>query len=316
MTNPHRKIWRNGEFIAWENATVHVLSQSLQRGTLGFDYMSVHQTERGPAIFRLQEHVQRLITTCEITGLQLAYSKAELMAACAHTVRENPGAKSVKISALIPSIEVELVPQDPRVSVFIAAYDSLTDIVQPHVKAGHRPLHQSPLVALKIERHISNRREDIIPAQAKVAANYTSPMMAKLQAREEGFDDVLLLNERQGVAEAPTSNIFIVNGNGELLTPTSDEVLLGITRDSIITLAAALGITCREQDITEQDLLAAREVFLTATSMGVWPVVRIDQTVYGNGKPGPLTQRLQQKHTAVSRGEDPEFAHWLHYVDE
>lgn len=315
MTNPQRKIWRDGEFIAWEDASVHVLSQSLQRGTLAFDYMSVHQTRRGPAIFRLQEHVARLINTCEITGLQLGYSAEALAAACVDTVRENPKAKSLKISALIPSIEVELVPQDPTVSVFIAAYDPQADVVAPHVQAGHRPLHEAPLVALKIERHISNRREDIIPAQAKVAANYTSPMMAKLQARQEGFDDVLLLDEQRLIAEAPTSNIFIINDRGELLTPTSDKVLLGITRDSIVRLAAALNIVCREQDLAEEDLRNAHEVFLTATSVGVWPVVRIDQMTYGNGAAGPITERLREKHQAVCRGDDPQFAHWLHYVE-
>ena len=315
MTHPHRKIWRNGEFIAWENSTVHVLSQSLQRGTLAFDYMSVHETSTGPAVFRLAEHVARLITTCQITGLQLGYSKTELIDACADTVRANPGCKSLKISALLPSIEVELIPQDPTVAVFIAAYDMRADIVEPHVTAGHQPLHEAPLVALKIERHISNRREDIIPPQAKVAANYTSPMMAKLQARQEGFDDVLLLNEQHLIGEAPTSNIFIVNDRGELLTPPSDKVLLGITRDSVITLADALGIACREQDLTESDLLAAREVFLTATSVGVWPVVRVDNTTYGNGAAGPITQRLAEKHRAVRLGEDPQFAHWMHHVD-
>lgn len=314
MMHAQRKIWRDGQFIPWEQATVHVLAQSLQRGTLAFDYMSVHDTDRGPAIFRVRDHMARLSNTCAITGLQLGYDEDELVAACAATVRENPDAKSLKISALIPSIEVELIPQDPQVSVFIAAYDPQADVVAAHDAAGHAPLHTTKHVALKIERHFSNRREDIIPPQAKVAANYTSPMMAKQQARREGFDDVLLLNEQQLVAEAPTSNIFIVD-DGQLLTPPSDKVLLGITRDSVMQLAAALGIACAEQDLTEQDLKGADEVFLTATSVGVWPVVRIDQTTYGNGAPGPVTERLADKHRAICRGADTQFGHWLHYVN-
>ena len=99
------------------------------------------------------------------------------------------------------------------------------------------------------------------------------------------------------------------------MTPPSDKVLLGITRDSVITLADALGIACREQDLTVNDLLAAREVFLTATSVGVWPVVRVDDTTYGNGAAGPITQRLAEKHRAVRLGEDPQFAHWIHHVE-
>ena len=126
-----RRIWVDGTLVPWADATVHVLSHSLQRGSLVFDYMSVHQTPRGPAIFRLAEHVERLIRTCELAGLPLAYSKTALVDACAETVRHNPGARSVKISALIASIEVELIPQDPTVSVFVAAYDSAADIAAP-----------------------------------------------------------------------------------------------------------------------------------------------------------------------------------------
>ena len=307
---PNRTIWRDGEFVAWEDATVHILAQSLQRGTLAFDYMSVHETARGPAILRLNEHIGRLIRTCELAGLPLHYSRECLIEACAETVRNNPGAKSVKISALIASIEVELIPQDPTISVFIAAYDSATDIIARH----QNPFPMARQVALKIERIISNRRHDIIAPQMKLAANYTSPMMAKWRARREGFDDVLLLTEEGHVAEAPTSNLFIVTTDGQLLTPPADEVLLGITRASVIELAAALGIECHEQALTVDDVFTAREAFLTATSVGVWPIIRVDDVVLTGGQPGPVTEQLREKLKRVSRGEDPDFAHWLRYV--
>jgi branched-chain amino acid aminotransferase len=314
MTNPlpapDRTIWRNGEFVAWEDATVHVLAQSLQRGTLAFDYMSVHETARGPAILRLNEHIERLIRTCELAGLPLDYSREKLIEACAETVRHNPGAKSVKISALIASVEVELIPQDPTISVFIAAYDSATDIIARH----ENPFPMARHVALKIERTISNRRHDIIAPQMKLAANYTSPMMAKWRARHEGFDDVLLLTEQGHVAEAPTSNLFIVNAAGELLTPPADEVLLGITRASVIELATALGIPCREQALTVDDVFTASEAFLTATSVGVWPIVRVDDVTLSEGKPGPISNQLREKLRRISKGEEPGFEHWLHYV--
>lgn len=307
---PDRTIWRNGQFVPWEQATVHILAQSLQRGTLAFDYMSVHETPAGTAIFCLKEHIERLIRSCELAGLALEYSKQALMDACVDTVRRNPGARSVKISALIASIEVELIPQDPTVSVFVAAYDSATDIAARHDK----PLHVAEQVALKIERVIGNRRHDIIAPQMKVAANYTSPMMAKVRARREGFDDVLLLTEDGYVAEAPTSNLFIMTPNGELLTPPAEQVLLGITRACVMELAAASGIKCRERDLTEADVYGATEAFLSATSVGVWPIVRIDNVIYGNGKPGSVTAALRDRLKRAGRGEDPDFAHWLHYV--
>lgn len=305
-----RTIWRDGEFVPWQDATVHVLAQSLQRGSLAFDYLSVYQAKRGIALFRLRDHVERLLRTCELVGLPLGYDADALVAAGAETVRRNPGAKSVKISALIPSIEAELVPQDARVAVFIAAYDSATDII---AKNPGEFRHRAEL-ALKIERDKAGRREDILPPHAKVAANYTAAMAAKWRARGEGFDDVVLLDENGLVTEAPTANLFLVDDQGNLATPPASKVLLGITRDSILALGPALGHPAVERDIGVAELGQAREVFLTGTSVGVWPVLSIDRELVGDGGVGPVTAQLRAKYQAVVRGEVPAFEHWLHYV--
>lgn len=305
-----RTIWRDGEFVAWRDATVHVLSQSLQRGSLAFDYLSVHQTARGVAVFRLRDHVERLLRTCRIVGLPLGFEAPELVDACAATVRRNPGATSVKISALIPSIEVELVPQDARVAVYIAAYDSETDIIAKNRGEFRRRRR----VSLRIERDRGGRREDVIPPHAKVAANYTAAMMAKWKARRTGFDDIVLLDERGLVTEAPTTNIFLVDEDSALATPPGRKVLLGITRDSVLALARSVGLACVERDISVDELLSASELFLTGTSVGVWPVCAIDGQAVGDGGVGPITARLRDKYQAVVRGEEPDFAHWLHYV--
>lgn len=305
-----RTIWRDGEFIPWEDATVHVLSQSLQRGSLAFDYFSVHATSRGVAVFRLRDHIERLATTCRIIGLPLQHGVDLLVEACAETVRRNPGARSVKISALIPSIEAELVPQDPRVSVFIAAYDGARDIIDRIRGRAHRRTELS----IKIERDKRNRRDDIIPPHAKVAANYTAAMTAKWRARGEGFDDIILLDEDGWVTEAPTANLFLVDAEGGLATPPESKVLLGITRASIIDIASAVGSACEERDISVDELKSVPEVFLTGTSEGVWPVLQIDGQVVGNGDVGPVTTRLREMYRAVVRGEVPAFEHWLYYV--
>ena len=305
-----RTIWRDGEFIAWDKATVHVLSQSLQRGSLAFDYLSVHETRRGVAMFRLRDHIERLTITCDIVGLPLDYAVDELIDACAETVRRNRGARSVKISALIPSVEVELVPQDPRVSVFIAAYDGDRDIVDRNTGEPHRRTELS----LKIERDKRSRRDDIIPPHAKVAANYTAAMIAKWRARVEGFDDVVLLDETGRVTEAPTANLFLVDAAGDLATPPASKVLLGITRASIIDLASTIGSGCEERDISVDELKRASEVFLTGTSEGVWPALWIDRKFVGDGDVGPVTTQLRNVYRAVVRGEEPAFEHWLHFV--
>ena len=305
-----RIIWRDGEFVAWRDATVHVLAQSLQRGSLAFDFLSVHQAKRGVAMFRVRDHVERLLRTCRIVGLPIGFGAEELVAACAETVRRNPGAKVVKISALIPSVEVELIPQDARVSVFIAAYDSQVDIIAKNPgEYRHRPE-----LALKIEREKSARREDLVPPHAKVAANYTAAMTAKWRARQEGYDDVVLLDEAGFVTEAPTTNLFMVDADDTLATPPGSKVLLGITRDTVLALAPTVGLPCVERDIAAAELASAREVFLSGTSIGVWPVLSIDQKQVGDGGVGAVTRKLRTKYDATVRGEEPDLEHWLHYV--
>ena len=305
-----RFIWRDGEFVAWRDATVHVLAQSLQRGSLAFDFLSVHQAKRGVAMFRVRDHVERLLRTCRIVGLPIGFGAEELVAACAETVRRNPGAKVVKISALIPSVEVELIPQDARMSVFIAAYDSQADIIAKNPgEYRHRPE-----LALKIEREKSARREDLVPPHAKVAANYTAAMTAKWRARQEGFDDVVLLDEAGFVTEAPTTNLFMVDADGALATPPASKVLLGITRDTVLALAPTVGLPCVERDIAAAELASAQEVFLSGTSVGVWPVLSIDQKQVGDGGIGAATRKLRTKYDTTVRGEEPDFEHWLHYV--
>ena len=170
------------------------------------------------------------------------------------------------------------------------------------------------MLSLKIEREKSARREDILPPHAKVAGNYTAAMTAKWRARREGFDDVVLLDENGFLTEGPTANLFLVGADGRLATPPANKVLLGITRDSIIQLARADGIHCTERDVTPDALTVAAEVFLTGTSVGVWPVVRVDGEAVGDGAVGAMTARLRDRYRAVVRGKDADFDQWLHYI--
>jgi branched-chain amino acid aminotransferase len=284
-----------------------VLSHSLQRGSLIFDYMSVHETQRGPAVFRLTDHVERLLHSAELVGLPLTLGAAEIEAAILATVRANPGAKAAKVSAYLPSIEVDVVPLDTHVSVAIAAYDPQTDINAGKPNPPHRP----EFLKIWIEKTVKNRRDDNVPPQAKVSANYTSPMQAKWNARRAGYDEILLVDEDGCVAEGPTTNVFMVDADGVLATPTEARVLLGVTRRTILDLARAEGLGVEERAIRPEELAAAAEVFLTGTTAGVWPVESIDGKRVGEGAPGPVSLRLRERFRAVTRGDDPDFAHWL-----
>lgn len=310
-SDPDRLIWIDGELRPWAEATVHVLSHSLQRGSLVFDYMSVHDVPRGAAIFRLSEHLDRFFDSCELMGLPVCQSKAELTQAICATVRANRDARAVKISAYFASVEIDVVPLDNHVTVAIAAYDPKADITN----RLPRPTPPKPeALKLWIEKERANRRDDIVSPQAKVSANYASPMMAKTRARAEGYDEILLVDEDGHLAEGPTSNLFVVNGEGALLTPSSEKVLHGVTRSSIIELAASEGIPFSEAPLVPADLLGAAEAFLTGTTAGVWPIESVD----GRGLeacPGPISTRLRDRFRRASVGEDPEFEHWLTPVE-
>jgi len=306
-----RQIWIDGEYFPWEQATVHVLSHSHQRGSLIFDYMSVHETPRGPAVFRLREHVERLLHSADLVGLPLRRDAESISAAILETVRRNPGARAVKVSAYLASIEVDVVPLDDHVTVAIAAYDPKADV------NAHKPvaLQRPETLKLWIEKTIRNRRKDIVPPQAKVAANYTSPMWAKWNARRRGYDEILLVDERGFIAEGPTTNVFLVDAAGTLVTPTEETVLLGITRLSILEIARREGLPVKETEVRPEDLFEAAEVFLTGTTAGVWPVASIDDRPVGVPPPGPVATRLGSRFRRIAAGEDPDFDAWLSYVN-
>ena len=324
---PPRRIWLDGAFVRWEQATVHVLSHSLQRGSLVFDYLSVHATPRGPAIFRLADHAARFVRSAELVGLPLRLTQAEVAAAIVATVRANPGATAVKVSAFVPSIEIDVVPADDRVSVAVAAFDPVADVLTPRGLAPHGP---EPL-RVHIERQRRGRRRDIVPPHAKAAASYLSPMAAKWAARRAGYDEILLLDREGFVAEGPTCNVFLVGADdGALRTPPERRILPGITRASVIALARHDGLEVRETRVRPEELAAAAEVFLTSTSVRVAPVASIDGASVGGGPtgdeqvgsetddaaPGPVTRRLRARFAAAATGADAEFAQWLTWVGE
>jgi branched-chain amino acid aminotransferase len=310
---PDRRIWIDGTLRPWAAAQVHVLSHAIQRGSLVFDYMSVHRTPRGVAVFRLREHVERFLHSCELMGLPIEQGGAELAEAIRATVRANPGARAVKISAYFASVEIDVVPMDTHVTVAIAAYDPKTDITD---RLPEPPPPKPELLKLWIEKQTAHRREDIVPPQAKVSANYASPMTAKIRARARGYDEIVLVDEDGHLAEGPTTNLFIVDSKGELLTPPSAKVLHGVTRSSVIELAKAEGISFREAPLAPEALLGASEAFLTGTSAGVWPIESVDGQALGSRCPGPVSAALRDRFQRVSRGEDPDFEHWLTLVDD
>ena len=305
-----RKIWINGDYVNWEDAQVHILSHSHQRGSLIFGFIPIFENDGAVSLFRLNDHVDRLFTSCTSAGIPLDYSSEEIHIAIKDTVRKNPGSKFVKISVYISSIEVDVVPQDPFSSVAIAAYDPQEDIISKNTQ----PFHSSKKLSVWLEKEKHQRRSDIIPPQIKIAGNYTSSMMAKWQARKDGYDEIILTDEDGFITEAPTSNVFLVNNDGALLTAPKKEVLYGITRKSILDIADDEGIKTIEERLPLSELENAKEVFITSSSHLVCPVIKIDNVLVGDGDIGDLTSKLKNRFLKISQGNDKFSQDWLENI--
>jgi branched-chain amino acid aminotransferase len=248
----------------------------------------------------------------DLVGLPLDLGAAELREACLAAARANPGAKVLKLHAYLPSLEVDVVPVDAHVSVAAAAYDPWLDILSRKDPAPSRP---PATLKIWIEKERRQRRPDILHPHAKVAANYTSPMVAKWAARKQGYDEVLLTDSEEHLAEGPTTNVFLVDGAGVLRTPPEASVLLGITRRSILDIARRDGLdVVDDEPIAASALAVAREAFLTGTSAGVWPIASVDGKALGSDVPGPVSRALAKRFQEITSGQDPAFEDWLAVV--
>ena len=296
MRKPH--IWIDGRFAHWKRATVHVLSHSLQRGSTIFESLSCEETPMGPAIFRLDAHVNRFLESARLTRMSIPFSRDELMEAAKATVRRS-GLRQCCIRPLAYYVGEELgvVPELSAVQVIIAVAPPIEVPDRFRVKvSSFRKLHP-----------------DTVPVGAKVAGNYLSAMLAKREALDEGFNEAILLDCAGNVAEGPTESLFIVKG-GAVKTASLGTVLSGITRDSVICIARDMGYDLEETTISVAELLDADEVFVTGTGAGVVPVVQIDDRSVGAGSPGDVARALREAHSDAAHGRLAKYAHWLTYV--
>ena len=303
MTNPARRIWVDGELVPWEQATVHLLGQSVQRGTLVFDVMPVYETAAGVRVLGLAEHVDRFRNSAEQSAMDLGYDRDALLRGIGETVRANPGCEVVKISGYWPGVSLDLLPADSAPSVAIAAF-SAADLDPGHGAGSEK---QRPM-RLRIAEPTKLPPGHLSP-HVKIAAGYTAAAAAKRRARDAGFDDILFLDEQGEVAESSTQSFFLVEG-GTIRTAPLRYVLAGITRRSVLELIHSEGIPCKEDPIPRDLLHTADEAFLAGTTIQVCPVARIDDREFA--APGPVTAQLQRRYAELTAGEDSELSpRWM-----
>jgi len=305
MSIEERRIWVDGSLRPWGEVTVHLLSQSLQRGTLIFDVMQVCETRDGPAIFGLREHVERFCNSAELNGMALHLGLDALLAGVREAVLANPGCEVVKISGYYDGISLDVLPPDPSVRIAIAAF-ATADVVPGGLK-------RAASARLQIARPVKMPKSVLSP-QVKIAASYTHAATAKQKARAEGFHDVLFLDERGDLAESSTQSFFVVS-EGVLRTAPTEIVLAGVTRRAVMELAQDEGLAIKEEAMPHDLLAQADEAFMTGTSTGVWPVSRIDGLALPEPVPGPVTARLAARFERMLADADPVFSpRWIQRV--
>ncbi len=303
------KIWLNGKLVKWEDAKVHVLSHALNYGTGVFEGIRVYQTPKGPAVFRLKDHVKRFMDGCKTMALDLdingkKYGFDEIMDAIKLTVKENKNVDYVKPTAFLSGEEVGLNPIGVPVSMAITAVH-MGDYLGKGTDKG-----------AKIVVSSWHRPDNLCsPAGAKVNGVYVTSCLAKREAVSKGASEAVMLNANGYVGECTGENIFIYK-HGKIMTPkSSNSILQGITRNSIVELGRDLGYTVEETDFCRVDLITADEVWMTGTAAEVVPVVSVDDRQIGNGTPGPVATELRSKFADIVRGKNPKYDRWLDYVN-
>ena len=305
---PTDTIWMDGELVPWDQARVHILTHTLHYGTGVFEGIRAYPTSRGVAVFRLSDHMDRLLASAKILLLDVPYTSEQLVAATKELVRTNDLAQGCYIRPLVylGYGEMGLNPMPCTVNVSIAAWPWGTYLGDEGVANG---------VRLKVS---SWRRHDpnAVPTAAKGTGMYINSSLAKVEALKAGYDEAVLLASDGHVAECTGENIFIVRRGRIITPPTSDAgVLAGITQDSVQTIAHDLGVEVAYEPLVRTDLYTADEAFLTGTAAEVVPIREVDDRLVGDGRPGPITKQVQQTYFGAVRGEVDRYKDWLEHVE-
>ena len=301
MLEPVEKIWMDGKFVAWGDANVHILTHSLHYGLAAFEGIRCYKGKSGSAIFRLQEHVDRLFDSAHIGLMAMPYDKKQITEAIVETVRINRlDACYIRPLVYIGYGAMGVHPGDNPIRVAIAAWKWGAYLGDDALANGMRACVSS------FTRHHVN----VSMTRGKISGYYVNSIMAKREAKADGYDEAILLDPEGYVAEGTGENVFIVR-RGIIKTTPMTSILEGITRNSVIELARERKIAVAEERFTRDEMYIADEVFVTGTAAELTPVREIDNRRIGTGKPGPITLALQKAFFSIVRGEDPAHESWL-----
>jgi branched-chain amino acid aminotransferase len=295
-----QSIWMNGRLVPWDAAQVHVTAHALQYGTGVFEGMRSYDTPDGAAIFRLDAHIKRLAASASHYELELPYSYDQLCEASLEVVRAN-GLENAYLRplAFFDSFSFSVWPKDCPVTVAVIGVPG-----KPYLAGQEGGVR----IMLSQTRRID---KSTLPPFVKACGHYTNSVRAAQEALRAGYDDAILLNAEGDVAEGSGANLFVVR-KGALITNDVDaSIVMGITRDSVLTIARDLGLPTEVRKLSLADVQSADELFFSGTAVEITPIRQLDDRVIGDGTPGPITRRLQKTFYDAVHGRVPRYQHWL-----
>ena len=292
------KIWHNGNLIPWEQANIHVMSHVIHYGSSVFEGIRCYAQPQGSAIFRLPEHMQRLLDSAKIYRIAVPFSIDELCAAVVDVIEANGVAPCyIRPIVLLGYGQIGVNPKGSPIEVYIANFPW-----------GKYVTGESADVCISSWNRLA---PNTMPAMAKAGANYMNSQLIRMEAETNGYAEGIALDVNGQVSEGSGENVFLVR-NGVIYTPTlGNSALSGITRDSVLTIARHLGLTVSEQAIPREMLYIADEVFFTGTAAEVTPIRSIDRIVVGDGKPGEITRKIADEYFGIANGLKPDRFGWL-----
>ncbi|MEK6984606.1 MAG: branched-chain amino acid transaminase [Nanoarchaeota archaeon] len=293
-------IWIDGKFVRWQEAKVHILTHALHYGSSVFEGIHSYKTDKGTAIFRLDEHIKRLFYSANSMCMSFKLTKKQLKNLIIGLVNINKLKDAyIRPLAYYGYGKVGVFPRDVPTSIAI--------IAMPWEHYYSKPLR---VMTSKFERH----SEKSTVFGAKIGGNYANSILAMYDSRKKGYDEALMLDHQGFVSEGPAENIFLVK-NGGLITPNSRSALHGITRKSILEISKDMGIKSYEKRVKLSEVKNADELFYCGTATEIAPIIAADDKKIGNGKVGEVTSKLRNKFYSIVRGKDKNYARWLTFVN-
>lgn len=306
MSNKPAWIWHNNQFVPWADATVHVMAHGLHYGSSVFEGIRCYETVRGPAIFRLDDHLRRLLDSCKMYRLHLPYDYSTLRQACCDVISRNE-LKSAYLRPLVyrdaASLGLAPTPDDPvGCSVMAFEWGPLH---------GAEALEKGSDVCISSWRRLTSATN---PVMSKAGGHYLTSQLIAMEAKQNGFDEGLAVNDVGNLVEGAGANVFLLS-RGQLMTPGLGlNILEGITRDTVFEIAQRMEVPLVEAEIPRECLYRADEAFMVGTAAEVAPIRSVDRIPIGSGKPGPLTRRIQAEYREIVTGNVVYNPSWLTFV--